>query len=154
MEQVYDIVVNRLQRRGRFVLKQGGKMGRSQMVDLFKSTGDAILFGTASFWEGIDVRGEALQNVVIVKLPFETPGHPLVEARHQEIKQKGGNPFMERSVPEAILRLKQGVGRLIRTGTGSRYRGDSRPANSYQAIWPVVSESPAEMPTERIRLNA
>ena len=154
MEQVYDNVVNRLQRRGRFVLKQGGKMGRSQMLDLFKSTGDAILFGTASFWEGVDVRGEALQNVVIVKLPFETPGHPLIEARHQEIKQKGGNPFMERSVPEAILRLKQGVGRLIRTGSdeGTVVILDPRILTKQYGRW-FLKALPT-MPTERIRLNA
>jgi ATP-dependent DNA helicase DinG len=108
-------VRDRLERRNRFVLRQGEGMGRSQMIDLFKATGNAVLFGTASFWEGVDVQGEALQHVIITKIPFEVPNHPLVEARHQQITANGGNPFMERSVPEAILRLKQGVGRLIRT---------------------------------------
>ena len=115
LERVHDLVAPRLERAKRFVLRQGGGMGRSQMIDVFKSSGDAVLFGTASFWEGVDVRGDALKNVIITKIPFEVPNHPLVEARHNDIKANGGNPFMERSVPEAILRLKQGVGRLIRT---------------------------------------
>ena len=106
------------------------------------------------FGKGIDVRGDALQNVVIVKLPFETPGHPLIEARHQEIKQNGGNPFMERSVPEAILRLKQGVGRLIRTAQdqGTVVILDPRILTKQYGRW-FLKALPT-MPTERIRLNA
>ncbi len=115
LQRVHDLVRPRLDRARRFVLRHGEGIGRSQMLDLFKSTGDAVLFGTTSFWEGVDVRGNALKNVIITKLPFEVPNHPLVEARHNAISAKGGNPFMERTVPEAILRLKQGVGRLIRT---------------------------------------
>ena len=115
MNNVHDLLRPRLDRMGRFVLRQGDRMGRSQMIQLFKQTGNAILFGTASFWEGVDVQGDALQHVIITKLPFEMPNHPLIEARHKLIERSGGNPFMERSVPEAILRLKQGVGRLIRT---------------------------------------
>jgi ATP-dependent DNA helicase DinG len=117
LQAVHDRVRPRLDRANRFVLRHGDGMGRSQMLDLFKSVGNAVLFGTASFWEGVDVRGDALKNVVITKLPFEVPNHPLTEARHQAITAAGGNPFMERSVPEAILKLKQGVGRLIRTAT-------------------------------------
>ncbi len=115
LERVYELVAPRLERAKRFLLRHGSGMGRSQMIDLFKSTGNAVLFGTASFWEGVDVRGDALKNVIIVKIPFEVPNHPLVEARHNDIKSAGGNPFMERTVPEAILKLKQGIGRLIRT---------------------------------------
>lgn len=115
LERVHELVAPRLERANRFVLRHGGGMGRSQMIELFKSTGNAVLFGTASFWEGVDVRGDALKNVIITKIPFEVPNHPLVEARHNDIKANGGNAFMERTVPEAILRLKQGVGRLIRT---------------------------------------
>lgn len=116
---VHDLLLPRLERANRFVLRQGGPLGRSRMIDLFKQTGNAVLFGTSSFWEGVDVRGEALRNVVICKLPFEMPAHPLVEARHAAITANGGNAFMERSVPEAILRLKQGIGRLIRTRSDS-----------------------------------
>lgn len=119
LDLVHGILRPRLDRAGRFVLRQGDRMGRSQMLDLFKRTGNAILFGTASFWEGVDVRGDALRNVVITKLPFVVPDHPLVEARHREIERQGGNPFMLRTVPEAIIRLKQGIGRLIRTSTDS-----------------------------------
>jgi ATP-dependent DNA helicase DinG len=118
---VHDLLRPHLDRANRFVLRHGDGMGRRQMLELFRRTGDAVLFGTTSFWEGVDVPGDALRHVVIAKLPFEVPSHPVVEARHQAITRRGGNPFMERSVPEAILRLKQGFGRLIRrrTDTGS-----------------------------------
>ena len=115
LDAVYQRVRPFLERSNRFVLKHGDKLGRSAMIDLFKRIGNAVLFGTSSFWEGVDVQGDALSNVIITKLPFEVPNHPLVQARHREITRAGGNPFMERSVPEAILRLKQGFGRLIRT---------------------------------------
>ena len=114
---VHDLVRPALDRANRFVLRHGGSMGRAQMLELFKRAGDAVLFGTSSFWEGVDVPGDALKHVIITKLPFEVPNHPVVEARHQEITRRGGNPFMERTVPEAIIKLKQGFGRLIRTKT-------------------------------------
>ena len=117
LKSVHDLVRPALDLSRRFVLRHGDGMGRAQMLELFKRTGDAVLFGTSSFWEGVDVPGNALRHVVIVKLPFEVPNHPVVEARHHEIERRGGNPFMERSVPEAIIRLKQGFGRLIRTRT-------------------------------------
>lgn len=119
LQAVHDLVRPILDRANRFVLRHGDRIGRSQMLDLFKRTGDAVLFGTSSFWEGVDVPGDALKNVVIAKLPFEVPNHPVVEARHHEITRRGGNPFMERTVPEAIIRLKQGFGRLIRRRTDS-----------------------------------
>ncbi len=115
LQAVHDLVRPILDQRNRFVLRHGDRLGRAQMLDLFKRVGDAVLFGTSSFWEGVDVPGDALRHVVITKLPFEVPNHPVVEARLQEIERRGGNPFMERTVPEAIIRLKQGFGRLIRT---------------------------------------
>jgi ATP-dependent DNA helicase DinG len=115
LQAVHDLVRPTLDRANRFVLRHGDGMGRAQMLDLFKRVGNAVLFGTSSFWEGVDVPGDALKHVIITKLPFEVPNHPVVEARHADIKKRGGNPFMERTVPEAIIRLKQGFGRLIRT---------------------------------------
>ena len=115
LKVVHDLVRPALDRANRFVLRHGDGMGRMQMLDLFKRVGNGVLFGTSSFWEGVDVPGDALKHVIITKLPFEVPNHPVVEARHHDIKKRGGNPFMERSVPEAIIRLKQGFGRLIRT---------------------------------------
>jgi ATP-dependent DNA helicase DinG len=115
LKVVHDLVRPALDRANRFVLRHGDGMGRMQMLDLFKRVGNGVLFGTSSFWEGVDVPGDALKHVIITKLPFEVPNHPVVEARHHDIKRRGGNPFMERTVPEAIIRLKQGFGRLIRT---------------------------------------
>jgi ATP-dependent DNA helicase DinG len=115
LKVVHDLVRPALDRANRFVLRHGDGMGRMQMLDMFKRVGNGVLFGTSSFWEGVDVPGDALKHVIITKLPFEVPNHPVVEARHHDIKKRGGNPFMERSVPEAIIRLKQGFGRLIRT---------------------------------------
>lgn len=117
LQAVHDRVRPALDRLRRFVLRHGDGMARSQMIELFKRTGDAVLFGTSSFWEGVDVPGNALRHVIIAKLPFEVPNHPVIEARLNEIRSRGGNPFVERQVPEAILRLKQGFGRLIRTRT-------------------------------------
>jgi ATP-dependent DNA helicase DinG len=76
-----------------------------------------VLFGADSFWQGVDVPGEALRNVLITKLPFSVPDHPLLEARLDAIRQAGGQPFREYQLPEAVIRLRQGFGRLIRTGT-------------------------------------
>ena len=79
------------------------------------ANGKAILLGTDSFWEGIDVPGQALQVVVIPKLPFAVPNDPIVEARINKLRKEGGNPFMEYQLPDAVLRVRQGAGRLIRT---------------------------------------
>jgi ATP-dependent DNA helicase DinG len=96
---------------------QGKGGGKSRLLEEFKVTRNGVLFATASFWQGVDVKGEALSAVIIDKLPFQVPSDPLVAARSAHIEREGGNAFSEYQVPTAILRLKQGFGRLIRSAT-------------------------------------
>ena len=91
-----------------------GDSSQGDMIEKFRKLGNAVLLGTNSFWEGVDVRGEALSCVIIDKLPFASPGDPVLEARIKSIREAGGNPFFEYQLPQAVIALKQGVGRLIR----------------------------------------
>ena len=85
------------------------------MLARFRKEQHAVLFGTDSFWEGVDVKGDALRLVIIVRLPFQVPSEPIQQARAERISALGGDPFREMSVPQAVLKLRQGFGRLIRS---------------------------------------
>ena len=114
-----DLIASQMQKffagKGMNLLVQGGGAPRGKLLDQFKTTPRSVLFGTDSFWSGVDVPGDALSNVIITRLPFAVPDHPLIEAKLELIQSRGGDPFAEYSLPEAILKLRQGVGRLIRT---------------------------------------
>ena len=91
-----------------------GSAPRRELLERFRYLGNAVLLGTSSFWEGVDVRGEALSCVMIDKLPFSSPGDPVLQARIESLRKQGRNPFTEYQLPAAVINLKQGVGRLIR----------------------------------------
>lgn len=117
MRRVHLLLRRDLAELGYPSLLQGGEMPRHEMLRVFKDTPNSVLFGVDSFWQGVDVPGKALRNVIIAKLPFPVPSHPLVEATLERIRARGGSDFFEYSLPEAVLKLKQGFGRLIRTKT-------------------------------------
>ncbi|MEM7473372.1 MAG: helicase C-terminal domain-containing protein [Planctomycetota bacterium] len=110
---------NQMQRwfadQGLTLYSQGDGLPRGQLLEQFRKNPKGALFGTDSFWQGVDVPGDALQNVIITKLPFSVPDHPLLQSRLDAIRDAGGNPFMDYQVPEAVIKLRQGFGRLIRT---------------------------------------
>lgn len=114
MDEVAELIHPKLTQEGYTLLVQGDGP-RGHLIEEFRSTPQAVLFGTNSFWEGVDIAGNALRAVVITRLPFAVPDRPVTAARLKAIEEAGGNAFMEYSVPQAILRLKQGFGRLIRT---------------------------------------
>jgi ATP-dependent DNA helicase DinG len=115
MQAVAAIVAPRL--AGRPFLLQGGDLSRTELAQRMRDDGNAVLFGTDSFWTGVDVPGDALSQVVIARLPFSPPTHPIAEAKSELIRDRGGDPFNELTLPEALIKFRQGAGRLIRTRT-------------------------------------
>lgn len=116
---------------------QGRDFSRMELASQLRAAGNGVLFGTESFWTGIDVPGDALSQVIITRLPFEVPTHPILEARTEWIRDRGGNPFGELTLPEALMKFRQGIGRLIRT---ARDRGvvtilDSRVVQKPYGRW-------------------
>jgi ATP-dependent DNA helicase DinG len=111
MNALYELVSSRV----RFPCFLQGTMSKSGLLESFRETPNAVLFATQSFWQGVDVQGEQLSCVIIDKLPFAVPTDPIVAARSRFIDENGGRSFFEYSVPQAIISLKQGVGRLIRS---------------------------------------
>lgn len=99
------------------LLVQNKSGSRTEILDAFRREDRAVLLGAASFWQGVDVPGRSLRNVIITRLPFDPPDRPLTEARGERIKQRGGDPFREDALPRAVIRFKQGFGRLIRSAT-------------------------------------
>jgi len=113
LQQCAHVLNERMETHKYSLFKQGDD-SRQTLLNKFKSSQRSVLFGTDSFWEGVDVAGDALRCVIIVKLPFKVPSEPIVQARTEAILQKGGDPFIEYSVPNAVVKFKQGFGRLVR----------------------------------------
>jgi ATP-dependent DNA helicase DinG len=115
MQAVAALAAPAFAESGRPFLMQGGEISRSELAQRMRDAGNAVLFGTDSFWTGVDVPGDALSQVVIARLPFSPPTHPIAEAKAELIRDRGGDPFSELTLPEALIKFRQGAGRLIRT---------------------------------------
>ena len=113
MNALFELVSSRVS----FPCFVQGSMSKSGLLDKFRETPNAVLFATSSFWQGVDVQGEQLSCVIIDKLPFAVPTDPIVAARSRFIDENGGKSFFDYSVPQAVISLKQGIGRLIRSKT-------------------------------------
>lgn len=117
LKRIHAEVKSELNENGIDVYAQGEGLSKTKLLNDFKKNHNSVLFGVDSFWMGVDVPGKSLRNVIIIKLPFNVPDHPITEAKIENIEKRGGNPFTEFSLPGAILKFKQGIGRLIRNKT-------------------------------------
>jgi ATP-dependent DNA helicase DinG len=117
LDQMAEKLAPWLESNGIEVLQQAAQWDRTTLLKYFRAGGKRVLFGTDSFWQGVDVPGEALSNVIIVRLPFAVPDQPLLAGRMEQITEQGGNPFYDYQLPSAILKFKQGFGRLVRSRT-------------------------------------
>lgn len=156
LRQVYDPLKEVLSAQGITVIGQGVDSGnRTKLTRRFQGQQASVLLGTSSFWEGVDIPGEALTSLAIVRLPFQPPNHPLVEAKSERLQQQKKNPFMKLSVPQAVIRFKQGFGRLVRS---SQDRGivivyDTRILESYYGkyfLYSLPGPKMEHMPTNQM----
>jgi ATP-dependent DNA helicase DinG len=117
MKKTWDITESALLLMGLKPMMQGEQIKNRYMLDIMRECDNAVIFGLDSFWEGVDIRGDALKCLIITKLPFEVPTAPITLARTEDIEKRGGNPFYEYSLPRAVIKFRQGFGRLIRSKT-------------------------------------
>ncbi|MHA0855395.1 ATP-dependent DNA helicase DinG [Paenibacillus sp. CMAA1364] len=156
LRQVYEPLTKALSATDIVVLGQGVDNGsRSKLVRRFQDSSASVLLGTNSFWEGVDIPGEALTCLAIVRLPFQPPNHPMVEAKSELLQQQKKNPFMKLSVPQAVIRFKQGFGRLVRTASdkGIVIVYDTRVIDSYYGkyfLYSLPGPKMEHMPTNQM----
>jgi ATP-dependent DNA helicase DinG len=117
LQQTANLMQNWFSENNILLLQQGKEIDRTTLLKIFKEDTNSVLFGTDSFWQGVDVPGDSLSNVIIVKLPFAVPNHPLIEGKIEQIRKDGGNPFFDFQLPAAVIKFKQGFGRLIRSSS-------------------------------------
>lgn len=161
LKHVHAMLKERLAAAGIEVLGQGIDSGnRSKLTERFRQNSVSVLLGTNSFWEGVDIPGEALTCLAIVRLPFQPPNHPVVEAKCDRLKAQKENPFIRYSVPQAVIRFKQGFGRLVRTSgdRGIAIIYDTRVIETrygkhflYSLPGPKIEHMPTEQMVPRIR---
>jgi ATP-dependent DNA helicase DinG len=136
MRRTHELLKARLEDEGHDMpLLMQGEGSKNDLLQRFRHHGNAILVGSQSFWEGVDVRGEALSLVVIDKIPFAPPDDPVLSARIEQMRA-GPQPFMEYQLPRAVINVKQGAGRLIRDETDQGRADDLRSATHIKALWP------------------
>ncbi len=154
LQRAAQIMRERWAELGDFPLLVQGEAPREFLLRRFRESGNAVLLGTASFWEGVDVKGDALRLVIIEKLPFASPDDALTKARIEHLKTTGGNAFREYQLPEAALALKQGVGRLIRSETDRGVVAICDPRIVDKPYGRVFRTSLPPMPVSRVALDA